>query len=139
MSLCANLSFNGDCREAFEFYAQCFDGTIEFMGTYAGSPMESQFGPEMGPKIMHVALRLNAGKLDSGLLTGNDVPAKDYRKPQGFSLLYSLNDLSQAETIFRQLSESGTVQMALEKTFWAERFGVVTDRFGIPWAINCAS
>lgn len=134
MSLCANLSFNGDCREAFEFYAKCFGGTIEFMGTYAGSPMESHFGPEMGPKIMHATLRL-----DSGLLTGNDAPAKDYRKPQGFSLLYSLNDVSRAETIFRQLSEGGSVQMPMEKTFWAERFGVVTDRFGVPWAINCGA
>jgi PhnB protein len=134
MSLCANLSFNGDCREAFEFYAKCFGGTIQFMGTYAGSPMESQFGPEMGPKIMHAALGL-----DSGLLTGNDAFPGEYRKPQGFSLLYSLDDVSRAETIFRQLSEGGAVQMPLEKTFWAERFGVVTDRFGIPWAINCAS
>jgi len=132
MSICANLSFQGDCREAFEFYAQCFGGTIQFMGTYAGSPMESQFGPEMGPKIMHAALQL-----DSGLLTGNDVPPSDYRKPQGFSLLYSLTDVSRAETIFGQLSEGGAVQMPLEKTFWAERFGVVIDRFGVPWAINC--
>jgi PhnB protein len=134
MGLCANVSFNGDCREAFEFYAQCFGGTIQFMGTYAGSPMESQVGPEMGSKIMHAALQL-----DSGLLTANDVPPGDYRKPQGFSLLYSLGDVSRAETIFQQLSDGGSVQMPMEKTFWAERFGVVIDRFGVPWAINCAS
>ncbi|HVW07160.1 MAG TPA: VOC family protein [Bryobacteraceae bacterium] len=134
MSLCANLSFNGDCRKAFEFYAKCFAGTISFMGTYAGSPLESQFGPEMAEKIMHASLQL-----ESGMLTGNDVRAADYRKPQGFSLLYSLNDVSRAETIFRELSEGGAVQMPMEKTFWAERFGVVIDRFGIPWAINCAA
>jgi PhnB protein len=132
MSVCVSLSFNGCCREAFEFYEKCLGGKIQFIATYAGSPMESAFGPEMGQKIMHATLILASTRLN-----GNDAPAADYRPPQGFSLLYSLNDEGQAETIFRQLSEGGSVRMPLQETFFAKKYGEVTDRFGVPWSISC--
>jgi PhnB protein len=61
----------------------------------------------------------------------------EYQKPQGFSLQLNLSDPVEAERIFKALAENGTVQMPLQETFWALRFGVLVDQFGIPWLINC--
>jgi PhnB protein len=69
---------------------------------------------------------------------GADVAPGKYEKPQGFSVLFSVNNPSEAERIFQTLSDGGSVSMPLQETFWAQRFGVVTDRFGTPWEINCS-
>jgi PhnB protein len=66
-----------------------------------------------------------------------DVAPERYEEPKGFSLSLQTNDSSQAERVFRELATNGRIVMPLEKTFWAERFGMVVDRFGIPWLINC--
>jgi len=71
------------------------------------------------------------------ILMGGDVAPSRYEEPKGFSLSLQLHDSGDAERIFGGLSDNGTIVMPLEKTFWAARFGVVTDRFGIPWLINC--
>ena len=71
------------------------------------------------------------------LLMGADAPPDRYQKPQGFSVTLGLKDQAEAERIFKALAEKGTVEMALQETFWAVRFGVLVDRFGIPWTINC--
>jgi PhnB protein len=68
---------------------------------------------------------------------GADVPPERYEKPAGFSLSIQIKDVAQAEQIFNRLAAGGTVTMPLEKTFWAQRFGALVDRFGIPWMINC--
>jgi PhnB protein len=71
------------------------------------------------------------------LLMGGDVAPDRYEAPKGFSLSIHLKDATEAERIFRELSQGGQTVMPLEKTFWAERFGMLIDRFGIPWMINC--
>jgi len=71
------------------------------------------------------------------VLMGGDVAPDRYEAPMGFSLSIQLKDATEAERIFGELSQGGRVVMGLEKTFWAERFGMVIDRFGIPWMINC--
>jgi PhnB protein len=68
---------------------------------------------------------------------GADAPPDHYKKPQGFSVTLGLTDKAEAERIFQALAESGTVQTPLQETFWAVRFGMLIDRFGIPWMINC--
>ena len=60
-----------------------------------------------------------------------------YEKPQGFSVMLNIPSVEQAERIFNALSENGSVVIPLQETFWALRFGTLTDQFGIPWAINC--
>ena len=87
--------------------------------------------PEWGKKIMHVALNLG-----SEYLMGSDTPPQYYKPPQGFSVSLSVDGTSDAERIFNALAEGGTVGMPLQQTFWAARFGMVTDRFGIPWMIS---
>jgi len=71
------------------------------------------------------------------VLMGGDVAPDKYEKPQGFSLSLQITSPTQAERIFHLLAQDGTVVMPLQKTFWATRFGVLVDRFGIQWLINC--
>lgn len=71
------------------------------------------------------------------VLMGGDVAPNRYEEPKGFSLSVHLDNPAEAERIFAELSRDGQSVIPLEKTFWAERFGMVVDRFGVPWLINC--
>jgi PhnB protein len=128
------LNFNGQCEEAFKLYEKCLNGKIEFMMTNEQSPMADKTPPELAKKVMHASLRFG-----DQVIMGVDAPPQYYEKPQGFSVCISVKDTAAAERIFNELSAGGAVRMPLEKTFWAERFGMFTDRFGTPWMINCAA
>lgn len=132
MRLNPYLSFNGQCEAAFRLYEKCLRGKITFMMTYEDSPMTAQAPPGWGKKIVHATLTV-----DNWMLQGADVTPERYEKPQGFSVNLNMSDATEAERIFKTLAENGAVQMPLQQTFWAERFGVVTDQFGTPWLINC--
>ena len=132
MTLNPYISFGGECETAFRFYEQCLGGTIVTMLTWGGSPMATEVSPEWREKIAHATLTVGAA-----VLAGADVTPDKYQRPAGFQVLLGIDDVGEAERIFQALSENGTVHMAMAKTFWAERFGVVTDRFGVPWSINC--
>jgi PhnB protein len=71
------------------------------------------------------------------LLMGADVASDGYEEPRGFSLSLQMKDVAEAERVFNELTKDGRVVMPLEKTFWAARFGVLVDRFGVPWQVNC--
>ena len=75
--------------------------------------------------------------IGSQTLMGADSPPDGYQQPQGISVTINLKDVAESERIFNALAEAGNVTMPLQTTFWATRFGMVTDRFGIPWLINC--
>jgi len=126
------LFFNGDCEAAFRFYEQVLGGNLEAMMPHKGSPMEQEVPADWGDKIMHAHLTLG----NWGLM-GSDCPPGSYENPQGFSVSLQMTDPAAAERIFNALGTNGTIQMPLEKTFWAEKFGMVVDQFGIPWMINC--
>jgi PhnB protein len=132
MKLTPHLVFNGQCEAAFKFYEQCFDGKIVTMVTWGNSPMASQAPPGYSDKILHATLAIG-----DNVLAGADALPGRYEKPKGFYVVIGLDDAVDAERIFTALAENGTVQMPIQKTFWAIRFGVVTDQFGIPWEINC--
>jgi len=125
------LLFNGDCEEALTTYAKIFGGRIEAMLTHEGTPASCQVPPEWQKKILHG--RINFG---NAVLMASDAPPGRYSKPQGFSVNIGLTDIKEAERIFSALSEGAAVTMALGETFWAHRFGMLTDRFGIPWMVN---
>jgi PhnB protein len=132
MQLNPYLLFNGQCEEAFKFYAQCLGGKIEAMMPHAGTPMEKHNPPEWRDKILHASL-----SVDSQLLMGSDTPPQHYEQPKGFSVSLQIKDPAAAERIFNALAGQGTVKMPFQQTFWAHRFGMLVDRFGIPWMINC--
>jgi PhnB protein len=132
MQLNAYLNFNGSCEEAFRFYEQCLGGKIVAMFPHAGTPMAKHTPPEWQNKIMHA--RLEVG---DQVVMGSDAPPNHYETPKGFSVTIGLNDPAEAERIFHALADKGTVRMPIQETFWAVRFGMLVDRFGIPWMINC--
>jgi PhnB protein len=132
MKLYPHLSFSGECEAAFQFYAQCFGGEIITMLAYGNSPMAEQAPPEWRGKILHATLSFG-----DNVLAGSDSIPGQYERPKGFQVLLGVDDPADAERIFNALAENGTVLMPIQQTFWARRFGVLVDRFGIPWEINC--
>jgi len=132
MQLSPHLSFNGDCEGALEFYAKCLGGKITLMMPYKGSPVADHVPAAWCHKILHSELSIGDDRL-----TAADAPPGRYEKPQGFSMTLNIKGAADAERIFQALAENGTVQMPLQETFWALRFGMLVDRFGIPWMINC--
>jgi len=101
------------------------------MMPHKGSPAEGQVPAEWGDKIMHA--RMTVG---NQTLMASDAPPGRYSKPAGFSVNIGLNDAAEAERIFSALAEKGQVHMPIGETFWAVRFGMLVDQFGIPWMVN---
>jgi PhnB protein len=132
MHLNAYLNFDGDCRAAFEFYARCLGGKIEMMLSHAEAPVEQQTPAAWRDRIMHA--RLVVG---DQMLMGSDSPPEFHQKAQGFAVSVIVDEVKESERVFKALSDGGTVRMDLQETFWALRFGMLTDRFGTPWMVNC--
>jgi PhnB protein len=124
------LHFNGNCREAYEFYETVFGTKIGMIMTNGDAPMACE--EDWRDKIMHASMSIGGIPL-----MGADSPPAHYQKPAGFSVSIGLTDTAEAERIFAALAAGGTTTMALQETFWAARFGMCTDRFGIPWMVNC--
>jgi PhnB protein len=127
------LAFDGECEAAFELYARCFGGAVTTLLRYGDSPMAASTAPALHAKIAHATLTVG----DVAVLSGADVAAEAFKQPAGFDVLVTLSDPAEAERIFSILAEGGTVQLPMQQTFWALRFGMVVDRFGTPWKINC--
>lgn len=132
MRLNPYLMFSGQCEAAFKFYEQCLGGKITAMMTYADSPMAEQTPLEERKKIMHISLVVGEQEL-----MGSDSPAEYYEEAKGFSVSLNLDNPVDAERIFHALAENGTVKLPFQQTFWAYRFGMLVDRFGTPWMVNC--
>jgi len=131
MHLNTYIFFTGQCKEAFEFYAKVLGGKIEMMLPHAGSPAEQHVAPEWRDKILHARLLIG-----DNVLMASDAPPGRQSKTGGYAVNISLNDAAEGERIFRALEESGTVIMPYSETFWAVRYGMLTDRFGITWMVN---
>jgi len=127
------LTFNGECEAAFTLYARCFEGAVSELLTYGKSPMAQQTAPALHDRIMHATLSIGG----TAVLSGADVAPEAYKKPAGLDVLINLDDAAKAERIFAMLAEGGTVVLPLQQTFWATRFGILVDRFGTPWRLNC--
>jgi PhnB protein len=132
MQLASYLHFNGNCEAAFNLYQKVLGGRIVNKMTYGDSPMVDKVSPEWRGKIIHTALLV-----DENWLMGSDATPERYHEPKGFSVSIGVDDPLEAERIFHALAEKGTVRMEIQETFWAERFGMLVDRFGTPWMINC--
>lgn len=126
------LSFKGDCEEAFKFYEQNLGAKIEAIFRYGDSPMADSVSADWSDKVMHGSIRIG-----EYVLMGADMAGENYQAPQGISLSLHMKSASEAEALFASLTAEGQVIVPLEKTFWAERFGMLVDRFGIPWMLNC--
>jgi PhnB protein len=124
------LNFNGNCREAVEYYKTCFNGEIVNMQTFG----ESTGGdPANANKIMHAVLK--AGSIY--LMASDCPPGVSVHFGNNITLNIDFDDTSVQENIFNKLAEDGKVTMPLQDTFWGARFGMLTDKFGINWMTNC--
>jgi PhnB protein len=132
MQMNVNLGFKGDCEAAFKFYEQHLGGRPGTIFRYGGSPLADSVPADWSDKVMHGSITVGGH-----LLMGGDFAPDRYEEPKGFSLSLQIKNSGDAERIFHELAKGGKVVMPLEQTFWAARFGMVVDRFGIPWLINC--
>ena len=133
MALDPYLFFDGTCEEAFLFYAKTLGGKMRGMMKYGDSPEGSKAGPELRDKIVHAMLEVG-----DRLLMASDWGAPEpYLRPQGFYVSLSVKEAAEAERVFAELSQGGQVHMPMQETFWSPRFGMLRDRFGVPWMVNC--
>ncbi|KAF5287651.1 hypothetical protein FQR65_LT21009 [Abscondita terminalis] len=129
MQIIPYLSFDGQCREAFAFYAHILKGHIIAEMTYGQTPMAEQMPAHALDRVIHMQLQA-----DSANLMGADGPPGQSRTTDSQTCLNILvQSTEEAERIFHALAEGGNVQMPMEETFWAHRFGILTDRYGKPW------
>ncbi|MCG8416225.1 MAG: VOC family protein [Pseudomonadales bacterium] len=131
MKLVPHITFDGNCKEAFEFYNHTLGGSLS-MTTFGESPAANHAPEGWSDKIVHATLTLGEWEL-----AGADVPPDEYRKAEGFCLLIEPDDPKEAERLFVALSENGEVQIPLQEMFWSVAYGSLIDKYGIPWEISC--
>lgn len=122
------IFFNGRCAEAFKFYEKLFGGKIEALMPYGDMART----PDLRDKIMHGALYVG-----DSVLMGSDDGMGSYKTPQGFRVSLQVKTPAEAERVFAGLSEGGSVMLPIQETFFSHRFGMLTDKFDIPWMVNC--
>jgi len=132
MQIATYLSFQGQCEEAFAFYEACLGAKRGPTFRYAGSPLSEKVSADWQDKVMHASVTIGNQEL-----MGADAWPGTYEEPRGFSISLQMKVPAAAERVFSELSEQGKIVLPLEQTFRAARFGMVVDRFGIPWLINC--
>ena len=132
MNIHTYLTFNGNCREAFEFYQSVFGGEFHVLTTFADAPNDVDVPPEMKNTVMHVSLPIG-----DGVLMGSDPgdPELPFNMGNNFSLSLSTDSVKQTDELLEKLSEGGEVTVPAENTFWGAYFAMCTDRFGISWML----
>jgi PhnB protein len=128
------LHFDGNCREAMEFYKQCFGAEL-FLLPYSEAPVElPKEAKDAKDRIMHSTLT----KGSTLLMAADTMPGMPWQQGNNFSVIVQCESLEETESLFTALGEKGTVTMSLQDTFWGARFGTLIDRFGISWMFNFA-
>lgn len=132
MQFSAYLHFNGNCKQAFAYYQKHLGGEIPMSMTYGEAPGEMSLTDATRDLIIHT--RLVMGDFT---LMGSDYPpsAQTPIPMQGFNITFNVLNTAEAERVFKALSVNGEVRQPLTETFFAHRFGMVTDQFGLPWMV----
>ena len=132
MRLNPYLIFGGQCADAFRFYAGCLGGHLT-MSTFGDAPGVTTMSPEARARIMHARLTIG----DQMLMGSDDGrPDHPYEGVRQCAISITATDAAEAERMFAALAEGGTVTMPIAETFWAVRFGMLLDRFGVPWMVS---
>ena len=135
MQLITSLSFNGQCREAFEFYAQVLGGEITAAHPYGEGGPDMKIDPKYKDWLMHCWLQIGDQAIMGADMWSGFAP--NIEKPRnGFDVAWHSKDGAEARRVFEALSEGGKVGMPFGPTFWSPGFGSLTDRFGVPWMVN---
>ena len=130
MRISPHLIYDGQCREAFVAYQRILGGTLATFMTFGESPLAASVDAKWHARILHATL-----EVDGAEVNGADVLPHDYQRPQGFSVIVSVDGVERARLIFVALAEGGKVTQPLTKTFFASSFGMLTDKFGLGWMV----
>jgi PhnB protein len=132
MKLNPYLNFNGTCEEAMNRYAEVLGGKIVAMLAFGDMPGDHPVPDDMRKKIAHARVVIG----DQVLMASDSGPDR-FRPMQGVSVTLNIPEPAEAERVYSALIEGGSAIMPLEETFWAHKFGVLVDRFGTQWMVNC--
>ena len=128
------LNFDGNCREAFDFYRSVFGGEFMILQTFGDAPSEYQPPEGEQDKVMHVSFPIG-----DNILMGSDIPSNmglTLVSGNNFSISVSPESRERAESLFNALSDGGTVTMPMQDMFWGSYFGSCADKFGVNWQVN---
>ena len=134
MTLSTYINFDGNCREAFEFYRSVFGGEFAVMETFRNGPGDMGMPEDELDNIMHVSFPIG-----SSVLMGSDMPSTfgpPVKQGNNFSISYGATSREESDDLFGKLAKGGTVSMPMQDMFWGSYFGSCTDKFGINWQIN---
>ncbi len=134
MQLSVHLNFDGQCAAAFRMYQRLLGGKLGTLMTYGESPVAGKVPVDWRDRIVHATL-----SLDGMELMGADVAPESYTTPQGFAVVLNIPDVERARVLFGSLAEGGTLRLPFQKTFWSPGYGLLVDRYGVPWEINSQS
>lgn len=125
------LTFEDQTEAAFTFYQKCLGGELNLI-RFGDAPGCEDVPAEAHGRVMNAALRID----DRMLMASDSFPGQPYEGIKGCMIALSYDDNAEAERVFEALLKGGQKTMGWEETFWAERFGMLTDRFGVNWAVN---
>lgn len=134
MSVDVYLNFNGNCREAVEFYAQVFGQEIPQIMSFGEAPPNPEYPlpDEAKHLVMHTRLNING----SNVMFSDTFPGTPFVEGNNISLALVNKNIDELQSVFNKLKEGGTVSMDLQETFWSKLYGSLTDKFGIHWQFN---
>jgi PhnB protein len=139
MTVTPYLTFNGNCEAALTFYEKALGAKIIMISRYKDMPADAERAPEhtnihneAGERVMHGRLQVG----NQWIMASDCPPNMPYKGIEGVSIALGFDDVNEAERVFTALSEGAQVNMPLGETFWAERFGMLTDKFGVDWMVN---
>jgi PhnB protein len=133
MSLSFHLNFDGQCEEAFHFYAEHLGGRIGTLLKVKDSPLSATSELD-GEKVVHANISIEGVEI-----AGADVAPDQYQSPKGFCLLLGVDSEQKVHRFFTALQSGGQVILPPQKTFWSPCYAIVVDRFAVPWKINCVN
>ena len=134
MPILTYLSFNGNCRQAFDFYKEVFGGEYLMLETFANGPADMGIPEAELNNVMHASLSIG-----DGVIMGSDSPSNFGPPPvvgNNFSLTFPTQSREETDALFAKISEGGTVTMQPADMFWGAYFGSCIDKFGINWQFN---
>jgi PhnB protein len=135
MNLISYVTFDGTCADAMAFYADALGGEVEALMRFGDMPDRPDWVTDANSnRVAHARVRLPNGQ---ALFASDSAGIAPFEGHAGFSLQISIDDPDKGRDMFNKLGEGGTVEMPFASTFWAKGFGTLTDRFGVPWMVNC--
>jgi PhnB protein len=132
MKLNTYLNFNGTCEEALKFYEKALGGKLVMMMRYGESPEADKMPKEIHQKIIHGRIVIG-----DNVLMASDCPPDRFHGLHGFTINIGTDTPEEAERYWNALTEGAEICMPFSETFWAVRFGMLLDKFGVPWMVNC--